>query len=387
MKNKYSHYQQALEKKREQKEFRQLRCVAGLEEQGHGSQINFASNDFLGLSGHPYVKKNTIKYVLEWGAGTTSSRLVTKHLECHRSIEEKLARLVGRESALLFPSSYHVHEHVLSALINSRTQIFIDRYCNHQLVQAAAKTGAQIFRYEHGNFDQLSSLLDKTGKNIVKWIVTESLFGINGETISLKVLGELAERHGALTYVDDTNSIGVLGKNGMGLTSHRKKIDVMFGSFGRESGSIGSFVACNQILRDYLLTFNPELIEITTLPPAVLGTISAFLDLIPDMEVERKRVEETSEKLRNALAENHWDIGRSSSHLIPLLCHSESTCEKLFKALFERSILVTTLKPPLVPQGVSRLRLAVTALHKEEDLSVLLKTLESLKEETSRSIV
>lgn len=385
--DKYQHYKNALEKKREQKEFRQLRCVAGLEEQGQRSRVNFASNDFLGLSGHPYVKKNTIKYVLEWGVGTTSSRLVTEHLECHRSVEEKLATLVGRESALLFPSACHVHEQVLSALINSRAQIFIDRYCNHHLIHAATKTGAQVFRYEHGNFNQLSSLLEKTGKNIVKWIVTESLFGINGEAISLKTLGELAESHGALTYVDDSNCIGILGKHGMGLASHRNKIDVMFGNFGKESGCIGSFIACNPTLRDYLLTFNPELIETTTLPPSVLGAISASLDLIPDMEVERKKVEDTAERLRSALSENRWDTGRSTSHLIPLLCQNEAECEKISKALLKKSILVTTLKPPFVPQGASRLRLTVTALHKEEDLAYLLKTLASLKEEPSLSIV
>lgn len=385
--DKYRYYQSALEKKREQKEFRQLRCVSGLEGKQRGSQINFVSSDFLGLSSHPYVKKNTIKYVLEWGAGTTSSRLVTEHLECHRSVEEKLGELVGKESALLFPSACSIHHLVLSALINSQCQIFIDRYCHHHLIQAATKTGAQIFRYEHGNFDQLSSLLEKTGRNIVKWIVTESLFGMNGCQIPLKSLSEVAEKYGALTYVDDSNSTGVLGKHGMGLASHRRGIDVMYGSFGKDSGCFGSFIATNHLLRDYLLTFNPELIETTTLPPAVLGAISASLDLIPDMEVERKKIEETAERLRSALSENHWDVGNGSSHLIPIFCQNEQECDKLSKTLLQKSILVSTLKPPFVPQGATSLRLTVTALHKEEDLSYLLKTLESLREEPSFSIV
>ncbi|MCP5505313.1 MAG: aminotransferase class I/II-fold pyridoxal phosphate-dependent enzyme [Chlamydiales bacterium] len=385
--DRYQPYKHALEKKREQKEFRQLRCVAGLEEQGLRSRVNFASSDFLGLASHPYVKKNTIKSVLEWGAGTSSSRLDKEHLECHREVEQRLAALVGRESALLFPSSSPVHEHLLKTLIHSRCLIFIDRYANQHLTQAATKTGAQVFRYEHGNFDQLSSLLEKTGKNISKWIITESLFGMNGEAISLKTLGELAEMHGALTYVDDSNTIGVLGKHGMGLASHRRGIDVMYGSFGKESGCIASFIACSQLFRDYLLTFNPELIETTTLPPAALGAISACLDLIPDMEIERKKIEEAAARLRHLLIEHHWDIGKTTSHLIPILCRHEEECDRLSKALLEQSILVTTLKPPLVPQGGSRLRLTVTALQKETDLSYLLKTLESLKEEPSLSTV
>ncbi|MCB1116759.1 MAG: aminotransferase class I/II-fold pyridoxal phosphate-dependent enzyme, partial [Chlamydiia bacterium] len=217
--------------------------------------------------------------------------------------------------------------------------------------------------------------------------ITESLFGMNGEAISLKTLGELAEMHGALTYVDDSNTIGVLGKHGMGLASHRRGIDVMYGSFGKESGCIASFIACSQLFRDYLLTFNPELIETTTLPPAALGAISACLDLIPDMEIERKKIEEAAARLRHLLIEHHWDIGKTTSHLIPILCRHEEECDRLSKALLEQSILVTTLKPPLVPQGGSRLRLTVTALQKETDLSYLLKTLESLKEEPSLSTV
>lgn len=385
--DKFQPYRQALEKKREQKEFQELRYVTEMKKQGLRSRVNFSSNDFLGLSSHPYVKKSTIKSVLEWGAGTSSSRLNKEHLECHRDVERKLAALVGRESALLFPSSSPVHEHLLKALINHRCLIFIDRYSNQHLIQAAIKTGAQVFRYEHGNFDQLSSLLEKPGKTITKWIITESLFGMNGEAISLKTLSELAEIHGALTYVDDSNTVGVLGKHGMGLASHRRRIDLMYGSLGKESGCIASFAACNQLFRDYLLTFKPELIETITLPPAVLGAISACLDLIPDMEIERKKIEETAARLRHLLKEYHWDIGKTTSHLIPLLCRNEEECDHLSKALLEQSILVTTLKPPFVPQGGSRLRFTITALQKEPDLTYLLKTLEYLREEPSLSIV
>ncbi len=384
---KYSYYQSALDKKREQKEYRQLRCVADQEEKNKGSRINFSSNDFLGLSQHPYVKKNTIKYVLEWGAGTTSSRLVTEHLECHRSVEEKLADLVGKEGALLFPSAYQTHEQVLSTLFSSRTQVFIDRYCHHSLIQAATQSGAQVFRYEHNNLDQLTALLEKTGGNSIKWIVTESLFGIDGEIADLKKIAEIAKTYGALTYVDDSNSVGVMGKHGMGIASHRRGIDLVFGSFGKQSGSFGAYIASNHLMREYLLAFNPQLMETTMLPPAVLGAISGSLDLIPDMQVERQKIEFMSRTLREALSENHWDIGRGTSHIIPLLCSSELECQKLSSALTKKSILTTMLKAPLVPQGATRLRLTINALHTQDEISYLLKTLQNLKEEPSLSIV
>ncbi|MCB1109630.1 MAG: aminotransferase class I/II-fold pyridoxal phosphate-dependent enzyme [Chlamydiia bacterium] len=385
--NKYDYYQLALEKKREQKEYRQLRCVSALEDKGNANQLNFASNDVLGLSRHPYVKKNTIKYVLEWGAGTTPNRLVTEHLECHRSVEEKLSALVGKETALLFPSAYRAHEQILSTLMHERCMIFIDRYCHHGLIQAAIGSGAQVFRYEHNNLKQLEALLEKANPSHQKWIMTESLFGIDGETASLKQIAELAHTYGALTYVDDSYSVGVLGKHGMGLASHRKGIDVVFGSFGKQTGTFGAFLATNHLFRNYLLAFNPELLETTMLPPAGLGAISGSLDLIPDMHVERQKIEMLSQKLRELLQENHWDVGQGKSHLIPLLCSKESECLKLSNALLKANILVTTLRPPFVPQGAMRLRFTLNAHHRDEDLKLLVSTLQNLREEPSLSVV
>ena len=384
----YTYYQKALEKKREQKEYSQLRCVSPSEETGEQAMVNFASNDFLGLSAHPYVKKNTIKYVLEWGAGTTPSRLVTKHLECHRSVEDKLAELVGKETSLLFPSVYQMHHQILSTLASKNAFIFIDRFSHHSLIQAAIASGAKVFRFEHHNYAQLKGLLEKTQEaNTPKWIISESLFSFDGETSDLKKLSELAEEYQAFLYVDDSNAVSVLGKHGMGLTSHRKGVDIAIGSFGKASGSFGAYIACNTLMREYLITFNPQLLETTMLPPAVLGAISGALDLIPDMHVERQKILSLSANLRDALKDEHWDIGNSSSHLIPLISISEARCLKLSRALSEKSILTTLFRPPIVPQGASRLRLMVNALHTQDDLSLLLQILKNLKEEPSLSVV
>jgi len=385
--NKYEHYQKALEKKREQKEYRQLRSVAALEEKGNGNQLNFTSNDILGLSRHPYVKKNTIKYVLEWGAGTTPGRLVTEHLECHRSVEEKLADLVGKETALLFPSAYNTHKQILSTLISNRCMIFIDRFCHHGLIQAAIGSGAQVFRYEHGALEQLRALLEKTSAVGHKWVITESLFGIDGKTADLKKVAAVAEQYGALTYVDDSLSVGVMGKHGMGLASHRKGIDVVFGSFGKQSGTFGAYLATSLLFRNYLLAFNPELLETTMLPPAGLGAISGSLDLIPDMHVERQKVETLSQMLRDLLTSNHWDVGEGTSHLIPLICSKETECIKLSNELLKANIVVDALRPPLVPQGAMRIRFTVNALHTQDDLNQLSETLQNLREEPSLSVV
>lgn len=387
MDKKFHTYHQALEKKREQKEYHQLRCVAAMEEKSERSQLNFSSSDYLGLSLHPYVKKMTIKYVLEWGAGTTPSRLVTEHLECHRSVEEKLAELVGKESSLLFPSSFQAHEQILTTLIPPKATILIDRFCHHKFIQAAMATGAHVIRYEHNQMEELEGLLKRVPNGAPKWILSESLFGMTGEAIDLKHLSEVAKQADALTFIDDSKSVGMMGKHGMGLASHRKGIDVVFGSFGKQSGSFGAYLASNKLFRDYLLAFNPLLIETTTLPPAVLGAISGALDLIPDMQVEREKVGELSNHLWEKLQESQWEMGESTSHLIPILCFSDQACQKLSAALLKASILATALRPPMVPRGAARLIFAINALHTHDHIEKLITTLNQLREEPSLSTV
>jgi len=390
---KYEYFNKALEKHREQKEYSQLRCVVPIDENHIVSSkqkiLNFASNDFLGLSQHPYVKKNTIKYVLEWGAGTSNSRLVTEHLECHRNVEEKLADLLGKETSLLFSSPFQAKQTLLGTIGGPRALFFIDRFCENSLMQAAVSSQSKLLRYEHQNIAQLKALLEKHQNTpcATKVIISESLFGLNGETCDLKALIELAREHDALLYIDDSHAIGMMGKHGMGLASHRKGIDIVTGAFGKACGSFGAYIGLNRLMRDYLLAFCPQLVETTKLPPAVLGAISGALDLIPDMQVERKRVLEQSHRLAQNLTAAGWLVGHSDSHIIPLLFSSENEMLKVSQAIGKAGILVTTLRPPAVPRGAARLRLTLNALHTEEQLSTLVSTLKNLKEEPSLSIV
>ena len=170
-------------------------------------------------------------------------------------------------------------------------------------------------------------------------------------TADLKKVVEVADQYGALTYVDDSHSVGVMGKYGMGLASHRKGVDVVFGSFGKQSGTFGAYLATNQLFRSYLLAFNSELLEITMIPPAGLGAISGSLDLIPDMHVERQKVDMLSHTLRELLANNHWDIGNGTSHIVPLICSKESECLKLSNALLKANIFGHNSPPSSCPPG------------------------------------
>ena len=385
--NKWDYYTQAIEKSQEQKEFRQLQCISNLEDKHSQKYINFSSNDFLGLSSHPYVKKNSIEYVLKWGIGTTSSRIVIEHLEYRKTIEQKFANLLGQEKVLLFPAPYQVQDQILSTILNRHMDVFIDQHCNYRLIQGVIRPRARIFRYAHNNLTQLASLLAKTKENRVKWIVTESLFSIDGDLADLKKIEEIGAEYNCFIYVDDSNSFGVMGKNGMGLGAHRKGIDLLFGSFGKQSGTFGAYIGTSQLIDEYLLTFNPQLMEITMVAPAVLGAISSSLDLIPDMHIEREKIEYTSSTLRKELIQGQWDIGSSISHIIPIFYPNQQECEKISKAFLEQSILTTVLKPPVVPEKTTCIRLKINASHSEEDIAFFLKTLQDISTEPSLCVI
>lgn len=391
MEQKYEYFKKALDKKREQKEYSQLRCVVPVDENHIISKkekiINFSSNDFLGLSLHPHVKKNTIKSVLEWGAGSSPSRLLTGHLECHKQIEERLAELLGKESSLLFSSSYKAHQTIFTSIANNRSLIFIDRFSHQGLIQAATLSQGKVLRYEHSNIAQLKTLLQKykTTPCSSKLIISESLFGLNGKICDIESLIELAKEHQALLYLDDSYAMGTQGRNGMGLGSYQDEVDIVTGFFGKGCGSFGAYVATNKLLQEYMITFSSQFMETNALPPAALGAINASLDLIPSMEIERNKIEEKSNWLREELKNNHWNTGYGTSHIIPIICSTEQEYEELSQALFHANILATPLRPPAVPQGLSRILLIVNALHTEEELQQLVATVNSLKKEYSLS--
>ena len=369
--NKHTFYQKALEKKRGDNPF----SPPHLSKKPRGQiTANFASHDFLGLSGHPYVKKTIIKYALEWGTGLPPSHLETHHLESQQRVEDKLGKLIGKHRPLLFPSTYEMHTQILSTLATETTLIFIDQYSHYPLIEAAKSSRGRVFYFNHHNYDHLKELLEKNQTtHDPKIIISESLFGLDGETSDLKRLSLLAEAYDALLYIDDSNGVGVLGKHRMGLTSHRKGIDITTGSFENASRSFGAYVACPPLIREYLTTFNPGLLERTTLSPSTLGAISGVLDLIPDMHMEHQKIETHATYLRNALKKEGWDVGRGSMHLIPLI--SPIPPQTLYRTLSEKGISVAPLFPPIVPQEMTRLRLTVNALHTQDDLSLLLEAL------------
>jgi 8-amino-7-oxononanoate synthase len=232
-------------------------------------------------------------------------------------------------------------------------------------------------RFQHNDCDHLENLLRaRTAKGEFCLILTESVFGMDGDLADLARVGALAQQYDALLYVDEAHATGVFGARGYGMCEDfASVVDVAMGTFGKALGGFGSYLACPTEIRDFLIQRCGGLIYSTGLPPAALGAIDAALTLVPGMGEARRKLLRMAQDLRDKLAAQGWNCGASASQIVPVLIGAEADALKLEAELERRGFLVPAIRPPTVPQGSSRLRLSLSAAHRPEDIAALIEVL------------
>ncbi len=374
--NKYDFIDETLAERRKTGQLRSLKGMIPLP----GARVmvegrvldNFSSNDYLGLSMHPLLRERALEYLDRYGAGATASRLICGTMDCCLALESKLAALKGTETALIFNSGYQANISLLPALADRRSLILSDNLNHNSLIKGAMLSRCRVIPFRHNDPDHLKRLLeenrDKDYSRLI--IVTESVFSMDGDCADLGAICELAEDFGAWSMVDEAHATGVMGRRGMGLACGGK-VDLAMGTFGKAGGSFGAYAACSKKLRDYLINCCSGFIYTTALPPAVLGAIDAALDLIPGLDEERARLRFHGDRLRRALNEGGFNTGKSSTQIIPIILGDEARTVNLSGKLAENGILASAIRPPTVPQGVSRIRLSLSAAHTLDQLDRL----------------
>lgn len=330
--------------------------------------VDFASNDYLDLSSHELLAERSNSWARMFGSGSRASRLVSGTLDCHVELERRLAKFKGREAALLFPSGWHLNSAVLSALLKAApgALLFSDKLI-HASLHAGASAVRQI-RFRHNDLDHLEELLAKNSETPApKLIVTESVFSMDGDCVDLARICEISKANGAFLYVDEAHATGVLGPQGRGLSyGLPHPPDLVMGTCGKALGCFGAFVASSKLVIDYLINCCPGFVFSTAPPPSMLGAIDAALDLVPEMDLERQRLSALGARLRSRLERAGIDTLASSTQIVPIVLGDAARALIVSQALRDRGFLVAGIRPPTVPKGSSRLRVALRAGHSLE---------------------
>ncbi len=340
----------------------------------HGNAlIDFSSNDYLSLTHHSLLSERSAEWARRLGSGSGASRLVTGTSDAHLELEARIARFKGQEAALLFPTGWQLNAAVLGALLRAapRALLFTDRLIHASLHIGAG--GHRQIRFRHNDLGHLEELLKaRTKEEGPRIIVTESIFSMDGDRADLPALSALARAHDAFLYIDEAHATGILGPRGAGLsTQYPGCADLVMGTFSKAMGCFGAYVAGPRLVIDYLVNACGGFIFSTAPPPSMLGAIDAALDLVPSMDGERDHVAALADHLRVRLAGGGIDTGASSSHIVPAIIGGAEDTLRLASRLEQEGMLAAAIRPPTVPPGTSRLRIALRAGHDAGDVDAL----------------
>jgi 8-amino-7-oxononanoate synthase len=345
---------------------------------GGRTYVNLASNDYLALRFHEALIARAAEWAGHYGTGSGASRLVTGNLDLFEGIEAKVAALKQKPAALLMASGFQANASVLQALfdkgvLGAEPLVFADRL-NHASMHFGCKAAdVHQIRYRHGDAAHLAELMTQyQGDSRPKFILTESVFSMDGDIAPLGEIAALARAHDATLIVDDAHATGILGEGGRGLSDGA---DIVIGTFSKAFGSFGAYVACAPTVRDYLVNRCSGFIYSTALPPPVLGAIDTALDLVPAMDEARAHVASMATRFRARAHDIDFDTGASATQIVPLIVGTADAALSLSAKLREAGFWATAIRPPTVPQGTARVRLAFTAAHHDADIDRLLEAL------------
>lgn len=346
--------------------------------------IDVSSNDYLGLSRHPLLKERARDWTQRYGTGAGASRLVRGTLGLHAAIEARLAQLKGTEAALLYSSGWQANAAILPALFEAGegpALVFADRLIHASLHHGCRAAGVRQIRFRHNDLDHLDELLSaRAGEPGRRFILTESVFSMDGDRADVVRLAAIARRHDAFLYLDEAHATGVVGPGGMGLSGLAPGgVDLIMGTFSKALGGFGAYVAGSRSLCDWLVNACSGFIYTTALPPPVLGAIDAALELAPGMDAERAHLAALGARLRAGLADLGVDAGLSTTQIVPALIGGEADALDLAGRLEAEGVLAVAIRPPTVPKGSSRIRFALSAAHGLGDVERILEVMAKVR--------
>lgn len=375
--NRIEQMQQELQELKEHSNLRRLPQMThdGREVVINGKRmLNLSSNDYLGLAADRELREEFLKSLTPdtFLPTSSSSRLLTGNFSVYEELEAELVALFGTEAALVFNSGYHANMGILPAVSNTQTLILADKLIHASIIDGIRLSSARCIRYKHNDLSQLKRLLEQNHADYQQIIiVTESIFSMDGDEADLKALVLLKQSYdNVLLYVDEAHAFGVRGEHGLGCAEEAgciQDIDFLVGTFGKAAASVGAYIICTKVIREYLVNRMRTLIFTTALPPINIAWTLFIIRKLASMQKRREHLAHISRILRETLLAKGYACP-SMSHIVPMVIGSSADAVLRAEELQRHGFYALPVRPPTVPEGTSRIRFSLTAEIREEEI-------------------
>lgn len=328
--------------------------------------LMFGSNSYLGLTNHPKIKEAAKKAIDKYGTGCAGSRFLNGTLDIHIELEKRLARYVGKESAVLFSTGFQVNLGVISCLLDRNDYLILDEYDHASIIDGSRLSFSRSIKYAHNDMDDLRKKLSRLPEDAAKLIVADGIFSMEGDLVNLPEIVKIADEFGANIMMDDAHSLGVIGHNGSGTASHfglTDKVDLIMGTFSKSLASLGGFIAGTDETIEFVKHRARSLMFSASMPPAAVASVIAALDII---ESEPERIDQlwaNTNYAKKLLLDAGFDIGHTDSPIIPVYIRDNDKTFLVTNILSNNGIFVNPVVSPAVPSDSSLIRFSLMATH------------------------
>ena len=335
--------------------------------------IMFGSNSYLGLTNHPKIKEAAKNAIDKYGTGCAGSRFLNGTLDLHIELEEKLAKMAGKEAALCFSTGFLVNLGVVSTITGRSDYLILDEADHASIIEGSRLSFSKVLKYRHNDMKSLESKLKLCENGQIKLIIVDGIFSMDGDIARLPKIVELANKYAATVMVDDAHSIGVLGKNGSGISSHfglTDKVDLIMGTFSKSLASIGGFIASDFNTINFIKHNARPLIFSASITPASAAAVLAALEIMENEPERIKNLWEISNYALKGFKDLGFDTGKSETPIIPLYVGGQIKALQLTGMLLDEGIFVNPVVPPGVKETDCMIRFSLMATHTKDQVDI-----------------
>ena len=334
------------------------------------------SNNYLGLFDNEDVKKATIEAVQKYGSSTCGSRFLNGTYSIHVELEERIAKFMGKEEALMFSTGFQTNLGVISAIAGRNDIIIIDRMVHASIMDAVRLSFAEVVKYKHNDMKDLEDKLSRLPEEKGKIIIVDGVFSMEGDLSNLPEIVKLGKKYNTRIMVDDAHGVGVMGKNGRGTCEHfgvLDDVDLIMTTFSKAFASLGGYVVGDSKIIQYIKHFSRSLIFSASITPAAIGSAGKALEIIQNEPWRRERLWKITETVNRELIKMGYHTGNTQTPIIPVFIRHFEKTFKLWHFLRDYGIFTNPVIAPAVPMEDSLIRTSFTAIHSDEDLEFILK--------------